>query len=148
MLDQGGAHACATARESTHACLQLRQRKGLGHVVVGPQIEALHALVHAFGGGEDQHGYRRATRAQPFEHFQPVHLGQAQVEDQQVKLVVGHQCGIGFGAGGHVVHHSARVAQTAQQAVGQHLVVFGNQNSHGVSCWYALCAVSVDSRAC
>jgi hypothetical protein len=29
-----------------------------------------------------------------------------------------------------VVHRSARAAQTAQQAIGQHLVILNNQNSH------------------
>jgi hypothetical protein len=66
-----------------------------------------------------------------FEHFQAVHFGQAQIQDQQVELVVGHQGGVGLGAAGHVVHRGTRCAQGAQQAVGQHLVVFGNQNPHG-----------------
>jgi hypothetical protein len=30
-----------------------------------------------------------------------------------------------------MIDRRARCAQRAQQAVGQHLVVFGNQNSHG-----------------
>jgi hypothetical protein len=59
-----------------------------------------------------------------------VHLGQAQVEYQQVELGVGHERGVGLGAAGHVVHGGAGVAQRAQQAVGQHLIVFGNENPH------------------
>ncbi|MNL56499.1 hypothetical protein D3C87_1799990 [compost metagenome] len=62
-----------------------------------------------------------------------MHLGQAEVQDEQVELVVGHQRRIGLAAAGDVVHHGPRGAQGAQQAIGQHLVVFGNEDAHGGS---------------
>jgi len=71
-------------------------------------------------------------------------LGQAQVQDQQVKLVVGQQRRIGLTATGHMVHHRSRGPQRAQQAIGQHLVVFGDEDAHervswglGPCCWSA-----------
>jgi hypothetical protein len=30
-----------------------------------------------------------------------------------------------------MVHHGTRAAQRAQKAIGQHLVVFGNEDAHG-----------------
>ena len=56
---------------------------------------------------------------------------QAQVEDDQVELV-GRQRGVGFAAAAHLVNGIAGRAQRAQQAVGQHLVVFGNEDTHGL----------------
>ena len=55
---------------------------------------------------------------------------QAKVQDEQVELGVGHQCGVGLRAVGHVVDRGTVGAQAAQEAVGQHLVVFGNQYPH------------------
>ena len=60
-----------------------------------------------------------------------MHLGRAQVQDEQVELGVGHQGGVGFAAAGDVVHRRASAAQGAQQAIGQNLVIFCNQYPHG-----------------
>ena len=60
-----------------------------------------------------------------------MHARQPEVENQQVELGVGEQCRVGFGAAGHVVGRRARSAKCAQQAIGQNLIVFGYQNSHG-----------------
>ena len=43
-----------------------------------------------------------------------MHLGQAQVEDEQVKFVGGHQGGVGFGAGGHMIDRRTGGAQRSQ----------------------------------
>ena len=59
-----------------------------------------------------------------------MHFGQPQIQDQQIKLVVGHQRGIGFTAACHVVNRRASRSQTSQQAVGQYLVIFCNQDAH------------------
>jgi hypothetical protein len=137
MVAAGAAHAAA--REGAHARFQLGQRKRLGHVVVGAHSPGPDALFDAVGGREDQHRQRRAAPAQALEHLQAVHLGQAQVQDQQVELAVGQQRGIGLAAAGHMVHDGARAAQRAQQAIGQHLVVFGNQYAHGCLLLHGAC---------
>ena len=60
-----------------------------------------------------------------------MHAGQAQVEDQQVEFMRG-QRGVGLAARTHLVDRIPRGAQRAQQAIGQHLVVFGNEDPHRV----------------
>ena len=130
VFDGAGRPAHAATAECTHARLELLQAEGLGHVVVGPVVQALDALFNAVGGGEDQHRHGRAARPQAFEHLQPVHARQAQVQDQQVKLGVGHQRGIALTAAGHVVDRRTRGPQGSQQTIGQHLVIFGNQYPH------------------
>jgi hypothetical protein len=52
-------------RTSAHARLEFGQRERLGHVVVGAEVQALHAFVDAVGRGQDQHGHHGAARAQP-----------------------------------------------------------------------------------
>jgi hypothetical protein len=59
-----------------------------------------------------------------------MHLGQTQIEDQQVELGVGHQRSVALSATGYMVDHGAGAAQCAQQSVGKDLIVLGNQNSH------------------
>jgi len=65
-----------------------------------------------------------------------VHARQAQVEDEQVEFMGGHQGGIGFAAIGHVVHDRARRAQRAQERIGENLIVFGNEDAHAAVSWY------------
>ncbi len=64
-----------------------------------------------------------------------MHARQPQVEDDEIEFMRG-QRGIGFAAGADLVDRVTRGAQRTQQAVGQHLVVFGNEDAHGgqVSC--------------
>jgi len=58
-----------------------------------------------------------------------VQPGQTQVQDDQIELVRG-QGRVGFGAGRDLVDRIAAGAQGAQQAVGQHLVIFRDQDAH------------------
>jgi hypothetical protein len=92
-------------------------------------VQALDALVHAVGGGQDQHRQGGAARAQLAQHLEAVQARQAEVQDQQVELVRG-EGGVGLGAAGDLVDGVAGAAQRAQQAVGQDLVVFGDEDAH------------------
>ena len=59
-----------------------------------------------------------------------MHIWQAEVEDEKIKLGIGHQGSVGLVAACHMVHSGTRTAQGAQQAVGQHLIVLGNEYAH------------------
>jgi hypothetical protein len=119
-------------RERADAGFEFLQRERFGHVVIGAEIEAGDALLDAVGRGQDQHRYGRAACTQPAQNLQPVQPRQAEVEDQQIELVR-CQCRIGLGAAFDPIDRVARIAQRAQQAVGEHVVVFGDQDAHGVS---------------
>ncbi len=129
VLDERRLAGRAAARERAHARLQLLERERLGEIVVGAEVEAAHAVLDAVLRGEDQHRQFAAPAAQALQHFEPAHLRQAEVEDQQVEFEARDRA-IGFGAGRHAVHRVARIAQAAQQTVGQNRVVFGDQNPH------------------
>lgn len=62
----------------------MQARSSLGEVVVGPGVEALHAVVEA--RARRQHQYRRphALRAQPPRDLIAVHAGQHHVENDEV----------------------------------------------------------------
>jgi hypothetical protein len=59
-----------------------------------------------------------------------MHLGQAQIQDQQIKFVAGHQGRVSLAAAGHMVTCRTGCTQSAQQAIGQHLIVFCNEYAH------------------
>ena len=62
----------------------LLEMKRLGDIVVGAGIEALHLVAPAVTGRE--HQYRHGPPGPPpgFEHGDPVHLGQADIQDDSV----------------------------------------------------------------
>ena len=132
MLDHGGAAARAAPGQRPHAGFKLGQRKRLGHVVVGAQIEALHALFDRIGGGQDQYRQPRIAGAQAAQDVLAGHLRQSEIEDQQVE-VLRRQGGIGFDAGFDAIGGIAGMAQGTGQAVGKYAIVFGKQNTHGDS---------------
>ncbi len=82
-------------------------------------------------------GSARAARAQLAQHLQAVQARQAEVEDQEVEFVR-REGGVGLDAAADLVDRVAGAAQRAQQAVGQHLVIFGDQDAHRrrpSGCW-------------
>jgi ABC-type molybdate transport system ATPase subunit len=73
----------------------------------------LHALFDRIGRRQDQYRQARIARAQAAQHLQAGHLGQAQVQDQQVEIL-GGQGGIGFHA---VLDAIGGIAGMAQERV-------------------------------
>ena len=73
------------AQRHAHARQQLAHAEGLGHVVVGAGVERgdLVALLAARGEHDDRH---LAPLPQPADHLQAVHIGQAQVQNDDVGL--------------------------------------------------------------
>src|SRR6185295_15649815 len=69
------------------------------------------------------------ARAELAQHLEAVHLRQPEIEDEEIELVRGER-GVGLAAAADLVDGIAGVAERAQEAVGQHLVVFGDQDPH------------------
>ena len=119
----------AAADQRAQARLELGQIEGLGEVVVGAEVEALDALVEGVVGGEHQHRHARAAVAQPAQHFEAAELGQPQVEDHHV-VGLGRQHVVGFAPVVHAIHGVIGLAQGPGEAVGQHRVVFNDEDAH------------------
>ena len=132
MFDDARRRAQTAPRECAHTCFELLQRERFGHVVIGTEVQPLHALLDAVGCGEDEHRHAGATRAQLAQHIKAVHAWQTQVQDHQVKFVR-RKRRISFTAAADLIHGITRCAQGPQQTIGQNLVVFGNQDSHALS---------------
>ena len=133
VFDGGGGAAHAAARECTNPSFEFLQAEGLGHVVVRAVVQALDAFFHAVSRSQDQHRHAAAPGPQAFQDFEAVHFRQTQIQDDQVEFIRGHERGIGLAAIGHMIDSGTRGAQCAQQTIGQHLVIFGDQYAHARS---------------
>ncbi len=105
---------------------QLAQPERLDHVVVGPQLQADHA-VHLLALGRDHDDRHARPGPQLARDGVPVDVGQAQVQQHQVRLGRGE----GGGAGGDPLHLEALAAQAGHQRCGDAVVVLHHEKPHG-----------------
>jgi len=77
----------AAAEEVLHAQHQFARTERLGDVIVGAELEAEHAVQFRRLGGQHDDGDCGGGRvtAQDFADLEPVHLGQHEVEEDQVR---------------------------------------------------------------
>ena len=106
---------------------QLGQPERLGDVVVGAGVEADHGVHLVRPGGEDQHRDRPAVGTDPPAHLEAVDVRQAEVEDHQVRALVGTF------EGGAAVAADVDVITLAPQRSGEWLgdrgVIFGQEDT-------------------
>ena len=70
--------------QAADPCLQLRQMKGLGQIVVCPGVQSLHLVGDLAAGRKDQHAGLKVLLPQGPQHLHPVHPGQVQVQQYQI----------------------------------------------------------------
>ena len=103
--------------------------EGLGDIVVGAGIDALHLVAPAVARGQQQHRHGLAGAAPFLEHRQPVHLRQADIEHHRV---------VGFGVAEEVAFLAVerdvdRIAGLGQRFLELAIeigVVFNDENAH------------------
>ncbi len=81
------AVALRTAHHGVDAGDQLFAVERLGHVVVGPEAEAADLAVHLGNARQDQHRRLNLGDAQLLEHVVTVHVGQVQIQQDDVVIV-------------------------------------------------------------
>jgi len=75
----------ATAKQGANPREQLRQREWLDQVIVGTQVEAEHAIVHAVTGGQNQDWRLDVPLPQRLQDFESAPTWQHQVQDDEVE---------------------------------------------------------------
>ena len=139
-VDERVGAAGAAPQGHAHACQQFIGVEGFDQVVVGPLVQAGNAVGHGVAGRHDQHrqvgvGQAHLPRrggglaAQALQQVAAVAIGQAQVEQHQVKGL-GLQCRPRMGQRGAVVHRIAHAFEHGHQAAGNAGIVFHNQHAH------------------
>ena len=76
--------AAAAAQQGAQPGLQLVQVKRFGQVVVGPRVQAQHAVAHGAARGQQQHGGAQAAGACLLQYLQAVQAGQGEVQHHGV----------------------------------------------------------------
>ena len=122
----------AAAQQGAHAGQQLHEGEGFHQVVVGALFEALDAVIERAARAQNQHRRPGLAVADFLQHLEPVHIGQHQVEDDQVVIGGVKEVERG-GAGGRGVHGVARALQSPAQEIGDALFVLDHQYPHGTS---------------
>ncbi len=115
------------AQDGLDAGHQLVAAEGLGDEVVGAQVQRHHPvqLPGPAAEGDDRHAGRGPDAPA---HLVAVQVGQAEIEQDQVRLRVPVQ---GLGAGGDAVGRVPVGGQGPFQRLGHAIVVLHDQNVHG-----------------
>ena len=79
---------------------QLGHAEGLDHIVVRPHIQGLDLFRLPVTGGDDDGGHLLGQVAELLQHLQPIHVGQPQVQEDQVRAVGEEQGQALLAAGG------------------------------------------------
>ncbi len=104
------AAADAAAQQCLDPRFQLGQFERLGQVIVGTEVEPVHAVADLAARGEHQYRQRLATLAQARQHLKAVEPWQADIENRQ-RIVLAGQRQVGGNAVVEQVHGPAGGAQ-------------------------------------
>ena len=104
-LAVAGSGAAGAPQHGGHARGQVLDGERLGQVVVGAVVEEPHDLRLVVAGRGDDHGGVADAAEQP-QRLEAVEVGQAQVEDDEVDVLVGDRAE-GVEGAGHRLNHVA-----------------------------------------
>ncbi len=121
--------AAVAPRQHLDPRQQLRERIGLGQVIVAAGAQPLDPVVDLAEGGEDQGGSFDALAAQRPDDGEAVELGQHAVDDQDVVLAV-DRVGETLLAVSREVGDVAYLAERLGEIVGRIAIVFDDEKSH------------------
>ena len=112
------AAADAASQQRLDPRFQFGQLERLGQVVVGTEVEPVHAIADLTSRGEHQHRQRLAAPAQARQHLKAIQPRQPDVENRQ-RIVLAGQRQVGGDAVVQQVHGPAGAAQRPRHALGQ-----------------------------
>ena len=125
-----GQVAVRPAQQRLDPAHQLAQPERLGQVIVGPELET-DDLVHlVVPGGQHEDRHLGAGRPQPAEDLEPVHPGQADVEDDEIRCLVGRDVQPLFAGTGHG-HFVAFLLEGVLDPSRDGVLVFDDQDGGG-----------------
>ena len=126
MHDARAAMRLRAAQQRAHAGGELRHRERFHHVVVGAEVQAVHAVIHRVARGEHEHRHGAFRGAKTPQYLETVHLRQPDVENHQVEALLrrGKHCLLA--ARSHV-YGMALGLENPPQARSERRVVFDDQ---------------------
>ena len=131
-LDHRLGVALGTAHDRMDAGNQLVLVEGLGHVVVGADAETLDLVLDAGEAGEDQDGSLDLRDPELLEHVVAGHVGQVEVEQNNVVIVKFSEIDAFFTKVGRI-NVKALGLQHQFDRLRDGAVIFNQQNAHASS---------------
>lgn len=134
-------HRCRRAglapQNGAHPGQQLRHLKRLGHIVVGPAVQAAQAIIQAVARRDDEQGDRVASGAQAGQHLQSILAGQAQVQQHQIVVLAAQRRERRLSVL-HPIGGIGRIPQRALDRIADHGIVLNQQDPHppSVQSWF------------
>jgi hypothetical protein len=119
-----------TRAPSTSTVHQLFAVERLGHVVVGAEAEAADLRIHFRDAREDQHRRLHFGDAQLLQNVVPVHVGQVQVEQDDIVIVELAEVQA-FLAEVGLVDVESLGGEHQLDRLGRRRLVFDQQHAHG-----------------
>ncbi len=116
-------------QQRAHPGQHLFEMERLGHIVVGTGIEALDLVAPAVAGGEQKDRHAAAGASPGFEHGEPVHLGQTDIENYRV-IRLGLAEIVAFLPVEGPVDHVARIAERGGKLPIEVGIVLDDQETH------------------
>ena len=125
-----GLHAAAAPAHGAQPGQQFLGVIGFDQVVVSPRVQPADAVAHLVAGRQHDGDGRLLQPAQRGHERQAIAVGQVQVQ-QHGRVAGAGQAGARLGQRGHAVDQKGLGAQIAAHRLGQCLIVFDQQDSHG-----------------
>jgi hypothetical protein len=105
---------------------QFDKGEGFHQIIVRALFETFDAVVHRIAGAEDEHRRDEFAVFDFLQHLQAVHVGEAQVEDDEVVFGGVHAVD-GVVAVVDDIYRVAGALQTASEKIGNSLFIFDNE---------------------
>ena len=118
----------ATADQSTDAGQQLLELERLAEIVIGPAVEAEHAIGHLIAGGQDQHRSPAIAFPETAQQCDAVLSAQPPIEQDDIPTPGLQAKPSGVAVGG-VLDRIPLLAQTGHQVVGDVRLVLNQQDA-------------------
>jgi hypothetical protein len=122
------------AQESLDAGHQLGHLEGLGEIIVGPEVEALHLVAGAGTRCQHQHRNLIARRPSCLQPIAAIAIRQSQIENDRIELA-GAERRRGILEPGYAIDRKASMIQAIAHKFGHAVVIFHEQQTHEQSLW-------------
>src|SRR5882672_83796 len=126
---EGARGSGRTAQQRTHARFEFGDRERLGQIVVGAEIETVHAIIDRVASGQHEDIGARPPQTKPAQHFESVDVGQADVEDDEFVRWRAQQV-VGLNSRCRAVDRMSAAIQDARKPGREQRIVFNDENAH------------------
>jgi hypothetical protein len=118
-----------TPQHGAHAGKELTQLERLDDVIVRAEVEPGNPIIEVVVSRDDQDRHQCARGSRRLENFDPRHLRQTDVEENEGMFCTCERRAP-LGPVAHPIDSHALIAKAAKERLANHWIVFNQQNTH------------------